>query len=205
MKNQLKYKSNLTYSFYLAGALFMVTACSENKTQDREAMKDREILQSPSTDDKTILVIENNNDDVFLMKAVEIQLEEIDLGKLAQQKGTSDHVKALGKMMETDHTKNLAELRTLALSKSITIPTAATDNSRNSYEKLNTKTGNDFGKEYSDMMVKQHEDAIKLFEKAAADSKDAEIRNWASGKLSGMRGHLDQAIACKKKCDAMKS
>jgi putative membrane protein len=149
--------------------------------------------------------IENDNDGMFLMKAAEIQMEEISLGKLAQQKGTSDHVKALGKMMETDHTKTLEELRTLAQSKSIAIPTVASDNSRNSYEKLNEKTGNDFGKEYSDMMVKHHEDAIKLFEKAAADSKDAEIRSWASGKLAGLNAHLGHAKECKKKCDAMKS
>ncbi|MDP1879350.1 MAG: DUF4142 domain-containing protein [Parachlamydiaceae bacterium] len=43
------------------------------------------------------------------------------MGKFAQLKGNSDHVVALGKMMEDDHTKVYNEIKALAQSKSVSI------------------------------------------------------------------------------------
>ncbi|HSF56151.1 MAG TPA: DUF4142 domain-containing protein [Algoriphagus sp.] len=203
MKNIINFKSILPYSICLAGTMIFATSCSENKTMDSKEVAEKENIDKLAANEETIVVIDNDNGTKFLMEVAELQLEEISLGKLAQQKGTSAHVKELGQMMETDHTKSLTELTALAQSKSVSIPTSVTDDSKDAYEKLDGKTGNDFDKAYSDMMVKHHEDAIKLFEKASTDSEDAEIKTWASNKLPGLKTHLDHAKACKEKCDKM--
>jgi putative membrane protein len=208
MKNLINSKSILIPALFIAGS-FLVVSCSENKTAD-SSTDSREVAQQEniskvSSDDKTIVVIENDNDAKFLMDVAEMQLEEISLGKLAQQKGNSPQVKELGKMMEAAHTQTLTEVKALAQSKSVAIPTTVTEDSKDVYQKLNDKTGNDFGKAYSDMMVEHHEDAIKLFEKISTDSEDTEIKAWATQQLPGLRTHLKHAEESKKQSDDMKS
>ncbi len=208
MKNLINSKSILIPALFIAGS-FLVVSCSENKTADsntdsREVAQQENIAKMAS-DDRTIVVVENDNDAKFLMDVAEMQLEEISLGKLAQEKGNSPQVKELGKMMEAAHTQTLTEVKALAQSKSIAIPTTVTEDSKDAYQKLNDKTGNDFGKAYSDMMVEHHEDAIKLFEKISTDSEDTEIKAWANQQLPGLRTHLKHAEESKKQSDDMKS
>ena len=61
------------------------------------------------------------------------------------------------------------------------------------YRSLTKKSGADFDKSYVDMMVDQHEDDVKLFEKAAKDAEDSEVRSFASRHLSSLQAHLDHA------------
>ena len=123
------------------------------------------------------------------------------LGQLAQQKGSTRHVKELGKMMEEEHTQLLVDLTALAKTKSISLPTSQTESSQEAYRELNEKSGNDFGKEYSGRMVMGHKKAISLFEKASTDSTDPEIKAWASATLPTLRKHLDQSLLCQKQCE----
>ncbi|MGF1639110.1 MAG: DUF4142 domain-containing protein [Cyclobacteriaceae bacterium] len=200
MKNIIKIKHIVVLAVCCTGLLFLASSCSDNKNKDSKEMAEKENIDRMAPNDETIVVVDNNNDMNFLMEAAEMQMEKINLGKLAQQKGNSSHVKELGKMMEEDHTKSLNELRALAQSKSISIPNSLTDDNKDSYEKLNDKSGNDFGKTYSDMMVDQHEEAIDLFETASTKSEDPQIRTWAAEKLPTLRSHLQHAEACKEKC-----
>jgi len=204
MKNLINFKSILVLSVGIAGTLFLAS-CTEKRTLDTKNVAEQQNTAMLAAQDKAILVINKDNDAKFLMAAAEMQLEEISLGKLAQLNGSSPHVKELGKMMQEAHTKTFAELKALAQSKSISIPTSITDDSKDAYEKLEVKTGNDFGKAYSEMMVEHHEDAIELFEKASTDSEDAGIRSWATEKLPDLRVHLKHAEACKVECDKLQS
>ncbi len=143
----------------------------------------------------------NEDDAKFLVNAAEINLEEIQLGQLAQTQGTTAHVKELGKMMETEHTQALGDLKALAAKKQITIPTSLTDDGMSAKKKLMDTKASDFDKDYSNMMVDGHKDAISKFEKAANDSHDSEIRSWATSMLPALRTHLDHAITCQKECE----
>lgn len=146
---------------------------------------------------------EKEDDAKFLVNAAEINLEEIQLGQLAQTRGTTSHVKDLGKMMETEHGKALADLQTLAAKKQITIPTTLTESGMDANKKLIDTKGSDFDKEYADMMVSGHKDAISKFEKASTDAQDIDIRNWAAAMLPALRLHLDHSLSCQKLCEKM--
>ena len=143
----------------------------------------------------------NKKDAQFLVNAAEINREEISLGQLAQQKSNISHVKELGKMMEDEHTRSLAALTELAYSKNISLPTSQTENGQIAYKKLNETSGSDFGKEYSDLMVSAHKDAIALFEKASTECTDPDIRVWASTMIPSLRTHLDHSLMCQKECE----
>ncbi len=205
MKNIIKLKPILLHTVCIAGTMFLAASCSENKTTDSKEVAEQENVSNLAPDDETIVVIDNDHAAIFLVEAAEMQLEEISLGKLAQQKGTSAHVKELGKMMEADHTKSFNEIKAFAQSKSISIPETLTEDSKDNLESLQDKTGTDFDKAYSDMVVEHHEDAVDRFERAATESEDSEIRTLASNKLPGLKTHLRHAEECKEKCDNMNS
>ncbi len=174
--------------------LYAMSSC-KNKNADPEA-------QAEKSNEAKFNNKAQEKDAEFLVKAAEINLEEIILGKLVQQKGGSSHVVALGKMMQEQHQKSLDELTALAKTKVITIPTTATNDINEAYTKLNKKTsGSEFDKAYADMMVEGHEGAIRLFESASTDCQDHDIKSWATSKLPELRVHLDHAIQCKKDCE----
>jgi putative membrane protein len=195
MKN---FKTNVLKAILLMVTIIGASSCMDNKVDDTKTI----------AEDKNELKIESNTkekeqDAQFLVNAAEINREEITLGQLAQEKGNTIHVTDLGKMMVDNHTTALAALTDLARTKNISLPTAQTQNELDAYKKLNKKSGNDFGKEYSGMMVNGHKDAIALFEKAAAESTDPAIKAWATATIPTLKMHLEQALTCQMKCEAM--
>jgi putative membrane protein len=191
-------KRTALFAAFIATTIISITACNSD-----EKLADTKKVAEEANEVK----FDNTNtekDAKFLVNAAEINLEEIKLGQLAQQKGIIADVKELGRMMEEAHTKAMAETDTLAKKMLITIPASPTENALEAYKKLNNKSGTAFDKAYCDMMVNGHKDAISLFEKASTDLNNAGIKQWAAGILPGLRSHLDHAIQCKKKCETMK-
>lgn len=139
----------------------------------------------------------------FLAQAALINLEEILLGQLAQQKSYMTDVKDLGAMMEKEHTQSLSDLNALADRKGIMLPTTPNTDAKDVYKKLNGESEKKFNKSYCAEMIKGHEKAIDLFETASKEAQDSEIREWASATLPALRKHLDHAKLCKAKCDKM--
>lgn len=179
------------------GAAFFATSCGGDKPED--PAKVAEDMNEEQFDDR-----KSEKDAEFVAEAAAINMEEIELGELAQEKGTSQHVKDLGKMMVDEHTKALNDLKALAEQKGITIPSSLTEDGQDAYNDLNEETGKDFDKEYANMMVKGHEKAIDKFEKASSDADDMDIRNWAASMLPALHTHLEHSKKCKEKCDAAK-
>lgn len=174
----------------LAATLMMAlpfVSCKKDNTQtDTEEVADE---KNDAKFDDT----EAEGDADFLMKAAEINMDEIALGQLAQTKGTAQTVKDLGKMMETEHSKALDELKALAASKNVSIPTGPTEDSQETLRKFQEKKAGEFDRDYADKMVEGHQDAISKFERAATDATDADVREWATKMLPSLRLHLQHA------------
>lgn len=176
---------------------FGITSCgSSAKTEDtKDVAEDHN--EAKFEDNKT------EDDAQFLVNAAEINLMEIQLGELVSAKGMMSEVKELGKMMVADHTNSLKELKGMAEKKMMTIPTELTNEGKESFEKLSKKSGMDFDKDYCDMMVNGHKEAIEKFEKASANSTDPDIKEWAASSLPTLRAHLDHAMTCQTNCKKM--
>jgi putative membrane protein len=121
---------------------------------------------------------------------------EVDLGKLAAEKASSDDVKKFGQTMVDDHSKANEELKSLASSKGVDL-TKAMDNamkkSDSAKNKLEDKSGADFDKAYMKDMVSDHEKDVKEFEEASKNAEDAELKAWAAKTLPTLQHHLDMA------------
>ena len=187
-------KSILLSASFVFAAFFGLSSCNYNKTTDTKDVAEEQ--NEAKFDDNKL-----EKDADFLVDAAEISLEEITLSKLAQEKATTSEVKQLAKEMQVKHEKSLADLKNLANSKMVTIPTTLTEDGNDAIEKLNDKSGTDFDKEYTDVIVNNHKDAIREFEKAANDSSDPDIRTWASSSLPDLRNHLDKSMDIQRKVE----
>ncbi|HWZ23295.1 MAG TPA: DUF4142 domain-containing protein [Cytophagaceae bacterium] len=193
------YSPKLLYkAILITTSLFVAFSCStEKKPEDsKEMAEDRNEAKFEKTN--------KEKDAEFLVNVAEINLEEIKLGYLAQEKSGMKDVKELGKMMETAHSKGLKNLTELAAKKAITIPTSVSKGAEEGYEKLKAESGLQFDKDYCAAMVRGHKDAIAMFEKASAEAEDADIREMATKTIPELNMHLEHAIACQKKCEKMK-
>lgn len=133
------------------------------------------------------------NDSEFLVSSTETNLMEIEIGRLAQSKGTDPGVKEFGKMLVADHTKAAAETKPFADRLQVSLPSSITEKGKEHYNKLNEKSGKEFDEKFADMMVEGHEDAVSKMEKASADANDPEIKAWAANMVPTLRQHLDHA------------
>jgi len=197
MKKVTTTARQLSWVMFLGLGTLVAASCSGNKPEDPAEVAEEQ--NEERFDDRS-----SEKDAAFMVEAAGINLEEIKLGELAQERGTIADVKDLGKMMVDEHTKAQNNLQTLADSKSISLPASLTEDGQDAWDKLSDKTGKDFDKEYCDMMVDGHEKAIKKFEKASTDSDDPDIRNMASNMLPSLRTHLEHAKMCQEKAKAMK-
>lgn len=127
----------------------------------------------------------------FVTKAADDGQEEVQLAQLATQKATNPEVKQFAQQMVDQHTQVNSQLLSLAESKNVKIDKEDNKEDR-AYRRLNKASGSDFDREFVERMVDDHEKDIKLFEKAAKNAKDPEIRQFASSTLDHLRQHLTQ-------------
>ena len=191
MKKIAKFRKSLFKTILVASTLFGASCMNDQKPEATQYVADENAEAKPGNTPTT-------KDPQFLADAAEINLTEIQLGQLAQQKGTMQEVKELGKMMEEDHRKSLNDLIELARKKSVVIPTSPTDNTWNTCKKINDKSGTSFDVAYCDMMVNGHMDAIAIFDKAYRESTDNDVKEWIAATLPRLKAHLDHAINCQK-------
>jgi putative membrane protein len=133
------------------------------------------------------------SDQKFLEKAYSINKGEIELGKLAQQRGTSQMVKDFGARLEHDHQKGLEQLREVAKKNDMTMPTSIKREESDLYTKLSRLHGQEFDREFSQHMVQGHGEAISLFESQAKNGQNRDLAKYAEDQLPVLRQH--QSIA----------
>jgi putative membrane protein len=128
----------------------------------------------------------------FVAKAAEAGAVEVALAKLAMSKATSPAVKTFATKMDADHGKANAELTRLAKEQSITVPDTNAAVTK-ATAKLSAKTGAEFDREYMEMQVIAHQDAITLFEHESTQGTDATIKAFATRTLPTIREHQKMA------------
>ena len=131
----------------------------------------------------------------FLVKAANMGMAEVELGKLAQEKARNEKVKSFGAMMVSDHTTANNEVKSLASQRNITLPDSVSNEKRKDKEDLAKKTGADFDKAFMRAMVDDHNATIDLFEKASNNVKDNAVKTFVDNTLPKLRHHLDSAKA----------
>jgi len=132
-------------------------------------------------------------DKTFVEKAAVGGLAEVAMGKMAQQKGSSDQVKQFGSRMVDDHSKANDELKQVASSKGITLPTDLDAKHKSKIDKMQKLSGAQFDRAYMDDMVADHKQDVAEFRKEANSGKDSDIKAFAAKTLPTLEDHLKMA------------
>lgn len=129
----------------------------------------------------------------FLENVARHGMAEVELGKLALDKAQDAKVKEFGKRMVDDHGKANEEVKRIAASKNVTLPTEMTREHKRALDSLSKKSGADFDRAYMDDMVDDHEKDVKDFRSMAKNAKDSDVKSFASSTLPTLEQHLQMA------------
>jgi putative membrane protein len=133
----------------------------------------------------------------FFTKAAHGNKAEMELAGLVQQKSKDDRVKAFADQLMKDHQQADGELRTVAKTKNIDLPTDMPSEAVATKTRLSKLEGAAFDRAYVDEMVKDHTQDVKEFEQAAKSS-DADVKSFAEKTLPTLRDHLQRAQELKR-------
>jgi putative membrane protein len=145
--------------------------------------------------------VQSSGDSEFAGKASACGLAEVNLSELAVRFARDPAVRQFAQRMIADHRRAGMELTQMANRHSIKLPATMDDEHQKLFDKLQKLQGAEFDRAYMEAMVKDHEQAVKLFETQAKDGKDEGMKQWA-GKLAPiLKRHLETA---RKVCEQSK-
>jgi len=176
-------KTSVMLAIGLAGVLAAGTAMAQtNPPANSPAQKSAQARMSKPADKAS---------QKFIKAAIEGDIAEIDVGKLAQEKGQSEAVKQYGAMLVKDHGEHKAKAEEVASQLGVTPPTGSSFGEKATYAKLKLLSGETFDRSFAKSMVTDHRDDIRDYQKEASKS-DAAGR-LARETLPTLHKHLEAA------------
>jgi putative membrane protein len=129
-------------------------------------------------------------DQMFVRKAFEGGLAQVQFGQLAAEKGGSDDVKALGRQMVEDHTALNKDLESVADSMGVMLPKHIDKEDQAELDKLKGLSGDAFDTEYLTIMVKGHHHDLREFRAEAQGTQDPTLRDAVIKDAKTIHDHL---------------
>lgn len=130
------------------------------------------------------------DDKTFLKNAAAGGLAEVELGKLAAGKGSTDGVKQFGQRMVEDHSKANELLKQVAGRESIAVPDSLDAKAQARVDKLAKLSGAQFDRAYIKDQVKDHEQDVREFQLEAENGLDPDVKHFAAQTLPTLKEHL---------------
>jgi len=135
----------------------------------------------------------NNADRAFVYAAAIGGMAEVELGKLAEQKGQNGAVKAFARRMVDDHSKASDRLIGLAKEDGIAVPDRLDQEHEAMRDRLNAASGIEFDLAYLAGQVADHQKTAQLLEHEIGSGQDIELIGFASDTLPVVLQHLRTA------------
>ena len=141
----------------------------------------------------------NNKVAQFISQAFLSSHTRVEASRIASQQAKNNYVKSFASMALEDLSKADAGLMALASAKDIKLDSAANHQDRDDKVKqLSTVTGEELESVYIQMMTKEYEQAVALYEDGDK-SKDAEVKAYADQYLPMLKLHLKSVSSLNKK------
>jgi putative membrane protein len=142
-----------------------------------------------------------NTDNKFVKEAASAGMMEVELGKLASDKASSNKVKEFAQLMVKDHSKANQELKEIALEQNLQFPDEMVDKHKEQVQKIQKNNQENFDKKFMNAMVEDHKKTIKKFKEASENNDNGQIRQWAENTLPTLEEHLQIAQSILKSLD----
>jgi putative membrane protein len=120
-------------------------------------------------------------------------MTEVELGKVALEKASSDPVKQFAQKMIDDHSKANEDLKQLASKENINVSDSLDSKHQSRVEKLSKLSGADFDRAYIKDQLKDHQQDVQEFQQEAQRGSDPDVKSFASKTLPVIKEHLSMA------------
>lgn len=133
------------------------------------------------------------SDKSFVKRAADQNATDVELAKLAEEKGSSDAVKEFGKRVVEDHQKDNPALATAAAKVNVDVPTELPHSAKKTRDKLAKLSGPDFDRAYAKLMLNEQKDNVQLFTQEAQVGQIPEVKGYAAKTLPTVEQHKKMA------------
>lgn len=127
----------------------------------------------------------------FMTQAIQGDLAEVQMGKLAQQKGATQQAKSFGQILTNDHQANEQKANQVAKQIGVTPPTSPSAEQKSDFDRLSKLSGEAFDRQFAAMMVEGHRKNISEFRREARVNNA--VGQYAKQTLPTLEKHLRAA------------
>jgi putative membrane protein len=131
-------------------------------------------------------------DKSFVKKALEGNIAEVEMGKLALQKSNDDQVKQFAQRMIDDHGKMQEQLKPVAERMGVKVPDGPSKGQMKSMDKMKALSGDAFDQAYIKDMVKDHKKDDSDFKLEAQSTQNPQLKQLVSEADQTIESHLQQ-------------
>ncbi len=132
-------------------------------------------------------------DRMFVTKAMQGSMAEVQLGQLTLQKSNNDQVKQFAQRMIDDHTKLNEQMKPVAQQLGVAVPEQVSKKDRNTIAKLQALSGPAYDQAYIKDMVKDHKQDLSEFQAEASSGQDQTVKDAATQGSKVIAQHLQMA------------
>jgi putative membrane protein len=145
-------------------------------------------------------------DKIFIKKAMQGSLAEVQLGELTLQKSNNDQVKQFARKMIADHTELNEKMRPLAQQLGVEIPTEVSKKDKSLMSKMQALSGAAYDQAYIKDMVKDHKEDLSEFHMEVSNGYYVGVKNAAAqgGKIISEHLQMAQQLAKDQNVDLAK-
>ncbi len=132
-------------------------------------------------------------DRMFVSKAMQGSLAEVQLGQLTLQKSNNPQVKEFAQRMIDDHTKLNDQMKPVAQQLGVKPPDQISKGDRKTIAKLQALSGSAYDQAYIKDMVKDHKQDLTEFQMEASSGQDQTAKDAANQGSKIIAQHLQMA------------
>jgi putative membrane protein len=132
-------------------------------------------------------------DKMFVSKAMQGSMAEVQLGQLTLQKSNNVQVKQFAQRMIDDHTKLNEQMKPVAQQLGVTAPDQISKGDRKTIAKLQSLSGSAYDQAYIRDMVKDHKQDLSQFQMEASSGQDQTVKDAANQGSKVIAQHLQMA------------
>jgi putative membrane protein len=132
-------------------------------------------------------------DMLFVKKALQGGIAEVQLGQLTLQKSSNDQIKQFAQKMIDDHTKLGEQMKPVAQQVGVAVPTEPSKKDKQTMVKMQALSGSAYDQAYIKDMVKDHKQDLSDFQAEASNGQDPAVKDAATQGSQVISQHLQMA------------
>ncbi|GAB3531005.1 hypothetical protein GCM10027443_12580 [Pontibacter brevis] len=149
---------------------------------------------SSTSEENTITVSRSiQHDPAFWDYAASSNMLQVEISRLAIEKGTTEKTRALGQRAISFHSNSLERIKQLMADKDdIQLPDSLGGADRSLVQEFRLLEGEEFDTRYRDFITSTHRTQLDRYEEALRRADNQKIRDWLMDMRAHMREELDE-------------